>query len=83
MSGSPRWGGVAARGPFAMALVIVAGLVGLVLLGPSSSPVQGAPPAPEVTAAFQTTERLVLTVNLPAVATGRVGRTLLVGLIGP
>jgi len=65
-----------------MAAVLVAGLVGLFLLGPSSPLAQAAPATPEVTAGFQTTERLVLTVNLPA-ANAKANGTLLVELVDP
>ena len=44
----------------------LAALVGASLLLPGGPQAQAAPPAPQPTAGFQTTERLVLTVTLPA-----------------
>ncbi len=83
MAGLRSWKGSAAWLPLALAVAIIAGLLGVLLLGPATSPALGGPPTPEVTAGFQTTERLTLTVNLPALDKGRQRGTLVVELIDP
>ena len=83
MSGLRTWKGAAAWLPLALAVAIIAGLLGVLLLGPATQPARGGPPTPEVTAGFQTTERLTLTVNLPALDKGRQRGTLVVELIDP
>jgi hypothetical protein len=83
MAGLRTWKSSAAWLPLALAGVVCAGLAGVFLLGPATPTVHGEPPAPEVTAGFQTTERLTLTVHLPALDKGRQRGTLVVELIGP
>jgi hypothetical protein len=55
--------------PITAGAVVIAGVVTLLLLGPHGSQAQGAPPTPEATAGFQTTEHLTLTVALSGSAT--------------
>jgi hypothetical protein len=83
MAGLRKWKGLAAWVPLALAIAILAGLAGVFLLGPATQPASGAPPTPEVTAGFQTTERLTLTVNLPALDKGRERGTLVIELVDP
>jgi 5-hydroxyisourate hydrolase-like protein (transthyretin family) len=83
MAGLHTWKGLAAWLPLALAVAVFAGLVGVFLLGPAIQPVRGGPPAPEVTAGFQTTERLILTVNLPAHDKGGSHGTLIIELVDP
>ncbi len=68
-------------------LLLIAGAAALVaallLVGPGGPRAQAAPPEPKATAGFQTTERLTLTVTLPAVS-GDVARGVLkVELLDP
>jgi hypothetical protein len=58
-----------------------AALVALFLVGTTTPPAQAAPLAPEAAAGFQTTEKLILTVNLPGSPKNTKG-TLRVELIG-
>jgi 5-hydroxyisourate hydrolase-like protein (transthyretin family) len=83
MAALRTWIGSAAWLPLALAVAIIASLLGVLLLGPATQPARGGPPTPEVTAGFQTTERLTLTVHLPALDKGRQRGTLLVELIDP
>jgi 5-hydroxyisourate hydrolase-like protein (transthyretin family) len=83
MAGLRTWKGSAAWLPLALAGAVFAGVAGVFLLGPATQPAHGEPPAPEVTAGFQTTERLTLTVHLPALDKDRQRGTLVVELIGP
>src|SRR5262245_65204470 len=83
MAGLRKWKGLAAWIPLTLAVAVLASLVGVLLLGPAIQPARGAPPAPEVTAGFQTTERLTLTVNLPALDKGAQRGKLLVELVDP
>ena len=83
MAGLRTWKGSAAWLPLVLAVAVFAALAGLFLLGPATQPARGGPPTPEVTAGFQTTERLTLTVNLPALDKGRQRGTLVVELIDP
>src|SRR6516164_6680806 len=83
MAGLRTWKGLAALLPLVLGGAIVAGVVGVFLLGPATGPARGEPPAPEVTAGFQTTERLTLTVQLPALDKGSQRGTLVVELIDP
>jgi len=59
----------------------VAALVGAVLFLPGGPQAQAAPLAPQPTAGFQTTERLVLTVTLPATPAARTRDTLKVEVV--
>jgi hypothetical protein len=83
MAALRTWKGLAAWGSLALGVAALAGLIGVFLLGPATPPAQGAPPTPEVTAGFQTTERLALTVTLPAVEKGNIRGTLVVELLDP
>jgi 5-hydroxyisourate hydrolase-like protein (transthyretin family) len=78
-----KWQGLATWLPLALAGVIFASLFGVFLLGPASQPARGGTPAPEVTAGFQTTDRLILTVNLPALDKAGSQGPLIVELVGP
>jgi hypothetical protein len=81
MAGLRKWQGSASWLPLALVLAVFAGLIGVFLLGLATPPAHGGPSAPEVTAGFQTTERLILTVNLPAHDKGGSRGTLVVQLI--
>jgi 5-hydroxyisourate hydrolase-like protein (transthyretin family) len=83
MAGLRKGKGAAAWLPLALAAAVFAGLIGVFLLGPATQPAHGGPPAPEVTAGFQTTERLILTVNLPASGRGSSRGPLIVELVDP
>src|SRR5215469_15162057 len=83
MAGLCKWKGLAAWVPLTLAVAVLAGLVGVFLLGPATQPAHGGPPAPEVSAGFQTTERLALTVNLPALDKGTQRGKLLIELVDP
>jgi 5-hydroxyisourate hydrolase-like protein (transthyretin family) len=83
MAGLRKWQGLATWLPLALAVAVFASLFGVLLLGPTIQPARGEPPAPEVTAAFQTTERLILTVNLPALEKADSQGSLIVELVGP
>jgi hypothetical protein len=83
MAGLSGWKSSAAWLPLVLAVTTLACLVGVFLLGPATQPARGGPPSPEVSAGFQTTDRLVLTVALPAIEKGGGRGTLVVELIGP
>src|SRR5579875_3906108 len=83
MAGLREWKGSAAWLPLALAVALLVGQVGVFLLGPATQPAHGGPPALEVTAGFQTTERLLLTVNLPAHDKGGSRGPLIVELVDP
>src|SRR5579884_115724 len=83
MAGLRDWKGAAAWLPLALAVAVFAGLIGVFVLGPAAPSAHGGPPAPEVTAGFQTTERLILTVNLPAYDKGSSRGPLIVELVDP
>ncbi len=83
MAGLRGWKGSAAWLPLALAVMLLVGLIGVFLLGPATQPAVGGPPAPEVTAGFQSTERLLLTVNLPAHDKGGSRGPLIVELVDP
>jgi 5-hydroxyisourate hydrolase-like protein (transthyretin family) len=75
--------GSAAWLPLALAFAVLAGLIGLPLLGPATGPAHSGPPTPQATAAFQTTERLILTINLPSHEKTSSRCPLIVELVGP
>jgi hypothetical protein len=66
--------------PLALA-ALTAALVGLMLVAPPGQQAQGADPAPQATAGFQSIRGVVVTVNLPGGK--RVERPLSVELVGP
>src|SRR5262249_2356940 len=69
--------------PLVVALSILPALVALMLWGPSSPEVHGAGLSVKDAAGFQTTEKLVVTINLPGAADKKRSGTLRVELIGP
>jgi hypothetical protein len=66
--------------PIALASAIVLGALGILLVGPGRQ-AQGADPSPQATAGFQTTEKLVLTVQMPAVEGAQAAHKLTVELL--
>ncbi len=83
MAGLRNWKGAAAWLRLALVVAVFAGLIGVFVLGPATPPAHGGPPVPEVTAGFQTTERLILTVNLPTYDKGTSRGPLIVELVDP
>jgi hypothetical protein len=69
--------------PLLLAAGVAAAVVALLLVGPGGHQAQAAPPEPKATAGFQTTERLTLTVTLPAVSGNGAKGNLKVELLDP
>jgi hypothetical protein len=69
--------------PLLLAAGVAVAVVALLLVGPGGPQAQAAPPEPKATAGFQTTERLALTVTLPAVSGDVAKGALKVELLDP
>jgi hypothetical protein len=69
--------------PLVVALAIFPALVALMLWGPSSPEARGAAISAKDAAGFQTTEKVVVTINLPGGAAKKLNGTLRVELVGP
>jgi hypothetical protein len=69
--------------PLGIAAAVTAGIVALVLFYPSTPQAQAAPATPQAVAAFQTTEKILLNVNLAQDPKAAVNGSLTVELLGP